>query len=76
MPRAQPQIELRTAAFLLGLDWSPVVPHTCITYPEGHPDGLTQSRRMDYVEASFAIGPDETGHIQIPNTALELLRRI
>lgn len=60
--------------WLLAQDWGQPISTIDTSFPEGHPEGLSRSIRCDYHEASVAIGADETAHIQLPDTALALLR--
>jgi hypothetical protein len=61
-------------AFLRQQDFGGLIQHISTTFPGGHPDGLKRSERLDYHEASFAIDPDTTGYVLIPDDALALLR--
>jgi hypothetical protein len=56
-----------TPEALLALKWDPVV-DLKVQRSDGH-----HSEWCGYHEATFTIGPDETGHILIPDTALDAL---
>ena len=60
--------------WLLDQEWSEVIPVTTITYPKGHPDGVTKSKRFDFCTATVAIGADECCHLMLPVEALEVLK--
>lgn len=59
--------------WLTDQDWTDVINSIEITYPDGHPEGVSKSTRCFYHEAHIAITNDETAIIQIPDDLLNWL---